>query len=283
MSYESFRPSDLDALWEAETELWSALRPTDLGRVIEGGWSVGETPAHLADYHQFVAGAVAAGCSADQPPESLTTSAALEAWDRAQRAAATLRGPPISSMRAFQDSQAALRDAIQDLDGSVYLPWLAVRGCRSLAFALEYLFYHNWAHFAQAHLIIQDWLPGLPERITHNALHFHMRLLACALGAWPQSVAPPAWALTIDGLAGGAWRFERTETGWRVERVQPADVHDGDLLIRAYSSAETFVRKQWFAAGGSGPFGARRPDPIYQWVRPPDDAEWPKIPEKPPG
>jgi hypothetical protein len=269
VTYDPFRPSDLDALWEAENQFWEALRPPDARRITDHGWTIAEIPAHLARYHETVAVGVRSACGAAAP--GVATLAVLARWDRADAASRE------RSMRRFRDSQVALREAATDLTARLEIPWLAVRGCRTVLFALEYLFYHDWAHFAEVHMLVQGWLPGIPERITHNALHFHMRLLACALGAWPTPPAPAQWSVHIGGLAGGYWRFSRAEPLWQVERVAAAEGEGALVTDFAYPSVETFVRNQWLTLRGIGGFRPRSPDTIRVWGEPPLDAEWPAL------
>jgi len=193
-----FQPYHLDTLWEAELQFWRGFTPRD--------WSKrGSTDAlnHLTALNYSFIESIRRPPDAPLPPE-IGTLNEMQAWRAAQP---TTRDGP-QALTEYEASMFQVRDAVAGLplEHPVYLTLLTARGWRTLRFALEFVYSYSYLHFAHSHSVRDQWLPGIPQRMTQIAVDFFREYFSPAFGEA---------SLTLEQLVkrGAALTFTDTARG----------------------------------------------------------------------
>lgn len=239
----AFQSSDLDALWEAQDEFWGQFSDADWRRRHGRDWTYADVLYHLTYFNQVVIDAIQR--KPDAPlPKPLATLRALDEWNEQQFSRHSTYQDMEQAKRDFKASQIALREASHNFNRPIFLPLLRVGGWRTLDFALEYTFYHNWSHFTEAHLRRYNWLPGLPNRMVHIGLDFLMDVIAGSASLDRAGQTPLRWALHLTDIAGGTWTFEISSKVCTLYDGQRGHPH-----ITTTMSINTFLKTNIFGMG----------------------------------
>jgi hypothetical protein len=247
----AFQPSDLDALWEAENEFWERLNESDWRRKHGSDWTFSDPLPHLIAHQQAIVDAIQRA-PIESHPLLLKSQMAQDRWNEQVRSRRAPYQDVPQLLREFKASQIALREASHALDKPVFLPFLGVGGWRTLLFALEYTYYYHWLHFTESHLRRYSWLPGLPDRMMHIGLDFHMEMLAASVHRELAVQFPLRWQLCLTDVAGGTWTFDLNAAGGTVR-----DGQHGQPDITTSMTIKTFLETYVFKLARPSPFGRR--------------------------
>lgn len=204
------RMHNLEILWDALDAFFAPFSAHDWARQHGKLWTYADMPYHLAAFNHMVADNFGRGAG----QQAMTTFSQLDAWNDEQidQRRKNQGGP--AGMAAFRASQTALRQAVANHspDASVFIPIIMVGGQRTVVFALQYLSYHTWLHFAETTLRHHNRLPDLPADLIKDILDFQMVLTAGVLK--PEDLVGLSLVVVFEltGRGGGTWTF-RIEDG----------------------------------------------------------------------